>query len=394
MGKQNRFNLGVGRKITEDILKSVEFGSKNQRFSKKATISYDALKKYIQNAPNSRKEVLEYLIKRFEAEGDQFARITNFGHFNEIIAGIQLGVYNNKWDVLLFDAADNIPGRDIGDLHFRGRIRAADGSLEMATLDAQVKGTSSEFHIPPSTRLLLSYKTGKTLTGRVEVADGAGNTVKEYYKNVMIKDAADYLTEILPPRSRIVNPIYSDDPLQGSFDMGLGSFRVLMKKKPQLFALELPTSAKSDYVFQDVSRWKKYVTEGISAKSGANGAKEQAARDVLEDMLRIDFDRSEEYFDVALGQILQAAREHTWYKKGKIRYRYKNVKPFLDFVNPLIQTGISRYDNHEPFYRLIKKLYKTTDIKEARLSYLRDTDTLANKLPNAYYNNVYEDINY
>ena len=49
MGKQNRFNLSVGRKITTDILKSVEFGSKNQRFSKKATISYDALKKYIQN---------------------------------------------------------------------------------------------------------------------------------------------------------------------------------------------------------------------------------------------------------------------------------------------------------------------------------------------------------
>lgn len=333
----------------------------------------EEIEDFIFNSDNARiNEMLSYLIKRFETEGDDFQKVTGYGQLSEAISGIYLGIYKTEEDIDDLTVFDTVPYWEKGDLVFIDRFNRR--------IDLQVKGSGGD----------ISFGAGKEVPSNVifdpKDLDNKGffNTNISKRKKKIYLEAAltDYLDNS-PVNIRIVSPVYQN-PLAGVFDMGRDTFISLADVYPEAFTFRIPLNTRLDKelfgrtLIEIAADWQrnfdtkdKEVVAFISKLTGTSLEREHAR-------LRKVFKK-----------IVTTARIERWRVHGKIKFRF-DAAILAQKANPLINTGIKRYEDHSPFYSLLNDLFGGN----ARDKYLEDSLTLPNKLPNAYYNRIYKEVNY
>lgn len=320
-----------------------------------------------EEAPRNRDEILRYILKRLDTEGDAFTRITGVGQFNEAIIATYLGVLNSEEDVLNFKVFNNTPYWKGGDISIPQKNRE---NVEM-----QVKGNDGVFSIPWQVDLILNDY------GRI--AEGVNK------KKNLLKCLHSYIKHS-PQNVRIGVPIYHTAN-RGFFDFGTTTFLSLARMAPDLFTFVNPTEFK---IFM------KTTDEVISEIKGGTastlfGENRPKVKKQLEQFLKITLDDAENALDEYIKIIIEDLRLNLIYRYGKIRFSYLGASSKIAIlVNPLINTGIGKDDNKDPFYDLLKDLYKG-GFKHNMDTYMSENYTThSNKLPENYYSHTYANLNY
>lgn len=320
-----------------------------------------------EKAPRHRDEILEYILERLDKEGDAFTRITGVGQFNEAVIATYLGVLDSKEDVLKFRVFNNTPYWKGGDISIPQKNR---DNVEM-----QVKGNDGVFSIPWQTELVLNDY------GRI--AEGANK------KKNLLKCFHAYIKNS-PNNIRIGVPVYHT-ATKGFFDFGATTFISLVHMAPDLFTFVNPTEFKI---------FTKTTAEVIADIKGGRasilfGENRPKVKAQLETLLKIELDNAEDSLDEYIELIIEDLRKSLLYRYAKIRFSYLGAASKIAIlVNPLINTGIGKEDNKDPFYELLKDLFKG-GFKHNMDTYMSENYTThSNKLPENYYNHNYVDLNY
>lgn len=385
-----RLNLKVAQQLTEkQILRDFERQKERAAAgsSQKSREIQAKLEEYVKTrAPKEKKKVFEFLLKRFKTEGDAFTRLVGYGQYNELVTGILVGVYRTEADILNYKVFDGIAGLKEGDLVYTNNTGIIHG---------QVKGSGAEFHIPVGTFLFLDREKEETSVLKV------GSKVSTKIKTEMLRSAAENFESTIPNTGnfRVLTPIYRNKGTVGVFDMGLVTFKKLMLLRPEMFYFELTAEGKSLSIFMPAKEWVKVVKGQIATPvrktaSGENSlADQEMTQMVLDDILKIDSNQADKKIEEAIHALLYRARVAAWYKYGKIRFTFTNPRSLVEAINPLIATGLMRGDDLKPFLEILRDLYQR-GYNRALEEYLTPGETLANKLPEYYYENTYANPNY
>lgn len=361
-----KINQNALRKLTKEI-------AEKERVKVSNLERKQEIEDFIFDSDNSRiNTMLSYLLKRFETEGDAFQKVTGYGQLAEAISGIYLGIYTTEKDIQEFTVFDTVPYWEKGDLVLIDRFNRR--------IDLQVKGKGGN----------LSLGAGMEVPSNVVFEPQDLNNLGFLKESMTKKKKADYLKRSLidylnnsPANIRIVSPIYQN-PLAGVFDMGRDTFISLADVYPSAFTFRIPVKTQIDKELFGVSLidiaadWQrnfdikdKQVIAFISKLTGSSLEREHTA-------LRTVFKK-----------IVTKARIERWRIHGKIQFNFSSAL-LAQKANPLINTGIKRYENHQPFYNVLDELFGANSLGK----YLQEEPTLANKLPNAYYYNIYKKLNY
>ena len=160
---------------------------------------------------------------------------------------------------------------------------------------------------------------------------------------------------------------------------------------PDLFTFVNPTEFK---IFTKTTNEVITDIKGGTA-STLFGENRPRVKKQLEELLKIELDSAEDLLDGYIELIIKQLRLNLVYRYAKIRFSYLGASSKIAIlVNPLINTGIGKEDNKDPFYELLKDLYKG-GFKHNMDTYMsQNYTTHSNKLPENYYNHNYVDLNY
>lgn len=319
-------------------------------------------------AKTKSREILQYLSNRLETEGDDFTRISGYGQLNEAIVGIYTGAISSAKELEEFKVFNNIVYWKKGDVSVPQRLNI--------NVEVQVKGNSGSFTIPKGAKLFL---------------DSHGKLDMKKYKQENLRNIFEmyFLTSITD--TRVAVPIYQS-ATTGFFDFGQETFFKLIREVPEAFSFEAPSGYG---IFKKTT--KELMKEIRSGKiSGLFNPKFPQVQKELEELFKKSFNSAEAKFDTYLEALIEDLRMGLLYRYGKIRFRYLKLSPRIAReVNPLINTGIERWEDHTPFYRLLDAMYGTSRQGESLGTYLsKELPTYENKMSKNYYTHTYASINY
>lgn len=357
------------RQTKVDLQKSEAFAksvAKNAKFV--ASVKKDLQKVLEKRAKTRSWEIMGYLNDRLSTEGDSFTRISGYGQINEAIIGIYTGAIRSKEDMKDFIVFDSVPYWVGGDLSVPQRLNA--------NVEVQVKGNSGSFTIPEGTELILnSY-------GKVDMKKNKVTNLKNIFQMYFLGSIEN---------TRVAVPIYRSSSL-GFFDFGQKTFIKLIEEVPEAFSFQTPSGYG---IFKKTTT--QIMKELRSGKvKGLFNPKYPKVQAELEELFRKSFNEAEAKFDTYLEALIRELRLGLIYRYGKIRFRYLKLSPRIAReVNPLINTGIARQEDHTPFYQLLDALYGTSRQGESLGDYLSEgLPTYENKLSKNYYTHTYARINY
>lgn len=360
-----RINHSQAMKISQEVSRARNIAKRGAGATDHSLKVQEALRAYIdEEAPKSKKKVLEYLYNRMRTEGDDFEKITGMGEYNELLVGIHLGLFDDLEDIEGYDVFDSIKHEEAGDFTFSD-------SGTGGRVDLQAKGMDASFRIPKATKLVLNNK------GRVLKVKTLDSFARNYIKSS-------------PTDIRFGLPIFRSANV-GFFDLGSETFLKLIKHYPGVFSFSLNKSAKA---FQKYAILFEKTTETLVKELLLMTDAQLRAQSELGRIIKVRFTKDLDMLKARIRLKIENKRKEAWYRWGTVRLTEYNSARIAKEINPLINTGIMYGDNHAPFYQLLGKLYSSTSLAALRKDYLRKTSTLANKLPNAYYYNEYHNIRY
>lgn len=356
-------NANLSPKDAKEFIGSV---LKNAKFVKSMD---NMLKKELQERARTKSgEIFSYLSKRLNTEGDNFTRISGHGQINEAIVGIYTGAISSAEELEDFKVFDNIPYWVSGDISVPQRLDI--------NVEVQVKGNSGSFTIPEGTKLFL---------------DDYGKLDMKNYKKENLSNIFEMYFLGSRPSTRVAVPIYQS-ALPGFFDFGQQTFMKLIDEVPQAFGYDSPSGYG---IFKKTTKGiMKEIRSGNIA--GLFNPKAPKVQKELEEIFQDSFSEADAHFDIYLETLIEEMRLQLQYRYGKIRFRYLTLSPRIAReVNPLINTGIARHEDHTPFYRLLDALYGTSQGDSSLAEYLSDgVPTYENKLSRNYYTHTYARVNY
>lgn len=359
-----RVNISAVMKKSQEISRADNIKDRGAGPTKQSKKIQDELRRYIdKKAPTSKKEVLEYLYQRMVAEGDDFEKITNLGQYNELLIGIHLGLFKTEKDINSYEVFDDLEHEAAGDFTF---IDSGVGKT-----DLQAKGMDASMRIPVGTKLVLGD------TGRVIKDKSLDNFARSYVKSS-------------PKDIRFGLPIFRNAN-RGFFDLGSETFLKLVKNYPGVFSFQLGKTAKD---FKKYEILFKNPTKDLVEQLLKMTDSQLRAQSELGKIVKVRFGKDEQKLRALIEKKIQEKRLEAWYRWGTVRLSTYSPERIVEEVNPLINTGIMWGDSHQPFYDLLGKLFNSTSIGVLRTQYLRKSGTLANKLPDAYYEQTYHSIRY
>ena len=179
---------------------------------------------------------------------------------------------------------------------------------------------------------------------------------------------------------------YANHSANAFFDLGVGTFKKVAQRYPEWFKPSLDKkhmSVKTEDFKRESARLLKESNidaSGFKSLQVVAGSALLPEQKILLDMLQ---------------KILLNERAEEWRQYGVIKLTLdsKNQQRMAtdSYIGPIINTGIQRYENHQPFYNIVDRLYGKNGVR----TYLDMTAaTAGNKSPRYYYNNSYQDVNY
>lgn len=384
-----RINATVMNTTAQTIARRVKNISegKSERDPKSVEIQVWLLD-FIRKQPNHEKTaMLKHLYKRFLKEGDDFRNITGYGQYNELVSGIMLGIFSSKEDIDNYKVYDTIPYWEEGDIVSIEKDRKE-------PVHHQVKGSGGTLSWRRGGEFPVNHKIGFkkshfTSNGffNPNMADGT--------KSGLVAKALEAYIQESPTDIRIVSPIYPN-AIKGVFDIGAETFKQMAYIYPSAFKFQLNTKKAKPYIGQDIpiDRAVRLWTAEMMKQEGG------AIKDV-EDILNIssEYKRSQQTAAKYIEGLVWDWRIKFWEAYGSIRFFYDG-RTLARLVSPVIDTGIGRKGDKQPFYDLLLDLYGQSSAKGwhqlPRVNYyLRyNENTEENKQPDYFYNNQYHDIRY
>lgn len=347
-----RYNIKNGRDLAKRVAQEVAGRSDQTATARKVEIEIiKAIKNF---SGTERAQSLQYLLNRMQREGDPFRNLTNLGPVHEAIIGIYLGVYKTEEDIESYDVFDSIPFWVEGDLVFKQK--------DNVRVDMQVKGPTGYIHIMSDAKIILKSD------GSLDRDASLPEIIRAYLKKS-------------PVGIRFGLPIYRLHNTKGFFDLGSLTFRRMSQLYPTWFSPNLDTKyrsvPKSNFKAETERLFKQFQLDTAGFKE-------------LQILTRTNLSKEQNELKKIITKRLLKQRVAEWKKYGTVSINYDPVKMALN-VNPLIDTGIARYEDHTPFYKIIKTLYGTSDLGQYLYG---NSNTAPNKTPQSYYSGNYHSLNY
>lgn len=353
------------------------------------------LKLFVQNSPPGRKKkMLNHLLKRFQIEGDDFRRISGFGQYNELVAGIVLGIFDED-DIDNYKVYDGIAFWKEGDIV---SIEAA----RNAPVHHQVKGAGGGLQ-PQGTRKgdTWDYGSGISLNKNIGfkkddfTSQGFFNhSMSESRKKFLVYRALDEYIKESPTDIRIVSPIYPN-AVKGVFDIGADTFKMMAFQYPEAFRFAIPSDRSRPYIAHDMSVEQALVAIKKDIDKGEYSLTRDLDKAFNENWLK----EAGLTLDEFLRKLLWVRRIDFWEGYGQLFFKYDGPT-LANAAFPLINTGIERHENPTPFYNLLLNLYGqqggSAKHRLPQVSYYLsyNGNTAENKQPDYFYNHQYHDIRY